>query len=101
MNEQIPENGTAEDTNFTEEELDNLLQEAANIYLAASLGWTIKAGLFQGDIERYSAGDEQYDLTSLRDKVDHAMKMAEHYEKLGKVDSGGGFILKLSRPGVL
>ncbi|MGY0692623.1 hypothetical protein ACW2QC_07490 [Virgibacillus sp. FSP13] len=101
LNERIPSDGSADDTNFADGELDELISENNSIYAAASFGWTEKAALLQGDIEQYSAGDERYTLTSLKDKLSHAMQMAAHYGELGKTDSGGGFMFKVTPPEVL
>ena len=100
LNEKIPANGTEADTNFLDSELDQLLTEATSIYGAAAAGWAEKAALLQGQIESYSVGQEKYDLTSLKDQLDHALKMAEQYKNMSK-GNGTGIILKVSPPEVL
>ncbi|MYL45050.1 hypothetical protein GLV94_05295 [Virgibacillus halodenitrificans] len=103
INERIPSGGTETDTNFLDGELDMILGEASSVYVAASYGWTEKAGMLQGDIEKYSAGDEQYTMTSLKDKLDHALKMAAHYaqfEESGQ-SSYGSAMFKVKPPEVL
>lgn len=104
LNEVIPEGKSDTDTRFTDAELDELLGESGNIYAAASTGWTIKAGLLQGQIESYSAGQEKYDMTSLKDQLSHSLAMAEQYGKMAKNLPGGysgGIIVKVTPPEVL
>jgi hypothetical protein len=100
LNEQIPAGGSDADTRFLDADLDTLLTEAVNIYGAAAAGWTMKAGMLQAQVESYSVGQEDYDLTSLKDQVDHALRMAEQYAKMASVGFGSA-ILKLTPPEVL
>jgi hypothetical protein len=100
LNEKIPSGGTEADTNFTDTELNTLLEESNNVYEAASVGWTEKASLLQGDVEKYSTGDEQYNMTTFKDKVNHALSMASHFKELSSNDVGG-VMLKICPPGVL
>lgn len=100
LNEQIPAGKTDADTNFLDTELDELLTEARSIYSAASAGWTIKAGLLQGQIEAYSAGQEKYDLTSLKDQVSHALAMSKQYAGIDR-GAAGSVIVTLTPPEVL
>jgi hypothetical protein len=88
LNEVIPVGGTESDTQFTDTELDELLTEAMNIYGAAAAGWTIKAGLLQGQIESYAVGQERYDLTSLKDQLAYALAMSGHYASTAQVSTG-------------
>lgn len=104
LNERIPSEGTEEDTNFLGSELDDLLLTADSIYTAASLGWSEKAALLQGDIEQYSAGAEQYRVTSLKDKLAHALSMAQQYKEMSPTGAEVGnlsMMLKVKRPDVL
>ncbi|WP_096201899.1 hypothetical protein [Bacillus sp. FJAT-45350] len=91
-------------TLFDNEELGEILEESSSVYATASKVWTIRAGLLQGEIESYSTGQEKYDLTPLKDRLDHALKMVAHYKELagGDVDvSSSGFMLKVQRPEVM
>lgn len=105
LNETIPVGGTENNTRFLDSELDELLAEAENVYQAAGKGWLIKAGLLQGDIESYGVGQEKYELTSVKDKLAHALAMANQYASLGDTAASGqvtsGVILKLAKPEVL
>lgn len=103
LNEQIPSGGTETDTRFLDTELDDLLLEAATVYGAAATGWTIKAGMFQSQIESYSVGQEKYDLTSVKDQYTQALAMADKYAALAKSKdpSGSSIILKINPPEVL
>ncbi|MFA9457425.1 hypothetical protein ACERJO_11740 [Halalkalibacter sp. AB-rgal2] len=91
-------------TIFDDEEIKDFILESPNIYIAASTAWTIRAALLNGDIESYSAGNERYDLTKLKDRLDHALKMADHYKELGDEEdpsSSSSFMLNVKRPEVL
>ncbi|MCL6636030.1 MAG: hypothetical protein K6T29_09760 [Peptococcaceae bacterium] len=106
LNEIIPEGKNDTDTRFTDSELEDLLTESASIYAAASTGWTMKAGLLQGQIESYSAGQEKYDMTSLKDQLSHSLAMAEQYAKMAEKIPGtaaglGSIILKVTPPEVV
>lgn len=100
LNEQIPAGGSEADTRFLDSDLDTLLIEATSIYGAAAAGWTMKAGMLQGQIESYSVGQERYDLTSLKDQLAHALAMAQQYASMARM-SGGGVVLRLTPPEVL
>ncbi|MFW5436567.1 hypothetical protein [Paenibacillus apiarius] len=99
----LNEVGAEADTNFTDAEIDMLLTEADSIYAAASAGWMEKAGLLQGDIESYSTGTEKYDLTSLKDRLEHALSMVQQYAKMAEASgtSTGSFMFQVRPPEVL
>lgn len=103
LNETIPAGGIEADTNFLDEDIDLLLQEADSIYAAASAGWMEKAGLLQGDIESYSSGTEKYDLTSLKDRLEHALSMVQQYAKMAEASgtSTSSFMFQVRPPEVL
>lgn len=104
LNEVIPATGTEGDTKFLDSEIDQLLMEADSLHGAASAGWLEKAGLLQGDIESYSAGTEKYDLTSLKDRLNHALSMAKHYGDLEEAAAGkesSGVMIRICPPRVL
>ena len=100
LNEVIPDGGTESDTQFLDADLDELLIDAQSIYAAVSTGWTMKAGMLQGQIESYAVGQEKYEMTSLKDRLSFALAMAEKYTAMDKA-SGGSVIVKLAKPGVL
>ena len=103
LDEVVPEGGTESDTRFTDEQLDRLLKRANNIYAAAAEGWTRKAAMFQrelGQVQRYSVGQEQYDLAKAKDMLEYALAMAETYSRMAA--SGiGSIVLKFKPPEVL
>lgn len=104
LNEVIPAGGTEADTNFLDAEIDLLLTEAKSLNGAASVGWMEKAGLLQGDIEGYSSGTEKYDLTSLKDRLSHALAMAKQYADMEYAAAGkdaSGFMIRVCPPEVL
>lgn len=90
-----------EATRFTDAELDDILRDSRTIYEAASMCWTIKAGMMQremGDVERLTLGQETEQLVSLRDRVEYALTMADRYAAMTK---RGSVILKVTQPEVL
>jgi hypothetical protein len=100
LNELIPAGGSDSDTNFLDTELDEILAEATSIWDAAATGWTIKAGLLKGKIERYGVGQESYNLTALKDELEHALTMAQKHSDMAKA-SMGSVILRFTPPEVL
>lgn len=103
INDMIPKDGTEEDVTFSDAELDDILQGSANIYYAASELWMLKAGMLQGDIESYTAGNEKYDLTSLKDQLSFFLSMAQKYREQGDDTENvqGSVILKFKSPDVM
>jgi hypothetical protein len=103
LNESIPSGGSATDTNFTDDELNTILSEAGDIYTAASIGWSEKASLLQGDVEKYSTGDESYTMASLKDRLTHALSMAKHFADMSSSSGSvsGSFFLNVAPPEVL
>jgi hypothetical protein len=102
LDERIPTGGSAADTRFADDDLDELLTEATSIYGAASTGWTMKAGMYQtemGDVERMTLGQETEQMVSLKDRVSYALAMSERYASMGK--SGSSMLLKVAPPEVL
>lgn len=94
-------------TLFTDEELVVLFVEHISIFGVAAEIWTIKAGLIQGDIQSYSAGNEKYDLTSMKDRYSHALAMVKLYKEkeaemgIDVEDSCGSMMLKFRIPDVM
>ncbi|GIO33253.1 hypothetical protein J2TS6_43940 [Paenibacillus albilobatus] len=104
LNEVIPAGGTEANTNFTDAELDLILTESVDLNAAASTGWLEKAGLLEGEIESYTTGNESYDLTSLKDKLNHAMVMANKYAEMSAAaaaKTASGVMLRVCPPKVL
>ncbi len=103
LDERVPE-GDPSESNFTDDELDELLEESDSVFAAASLGWTMKASLVQGEmggIESLTLGQESEKLVSLRDRVDFALRMADRYKNMAQAKHGTGFILKIEKPEVI
>ncbi len=103
LNEVIPPGRTESDTRFLDTDLDMLLTEARNVYQAAAAGWTEKAAKLQdelGRVEGYSLGQEKYNLTSLKDALDYALRMAATYADLGRSGSGS-ILVKVTPPEVI
>lgn len=93
---------------FTDEELTLMFLEHLSIYGMAAEIWTIKAGLIEGDIQSYTAGNEKYDLTSMKDRYTHALAMAKMYkekedESLVDIEeeTSGSMMLKFRIPDVM
>lgn len=105
LDERIPQGGSATDTRFTDDDLDEMLTEAASIYGAASTGWTMKAGMFQsemGDVERMTLGQETEQMVSLKDRLAYALAMADKYASMvvGAAKTSS-LILRITPPEVL
>jgi len=84
IDENIPEGGTDGDTRFSDDEIDEILTEAADINAAASEGWTRKAARAmseRGGLEESQAGDERHRFVSIEAYRDHCLAMAEMYAK--------------------
>jgi hypothetical protein len=97
LDERIPAGGTEADTRFLNADLDEILTESANIFAAAAMGWTMKAGMLQtemGDVERLTLGQETEQLVSLRDRLAFALGMAEKYASMAKASTPGSMMLR-------
>lgn len=106
LDERIPAGGSDTDTRFTDDEIDELLEEACCIYGAAAAGWTEKAAMAQremGKLEQMTTGQETYRYTGLKDRIEYALAMADRYAEMDKCsDAGGGSrLLRVARPEVL
>jgi|CZCA01.1.fsa_nt_gi hypothetical protein len=98
LDERIPESGRDTDTRLLDEDLDEILLESANVFAAAAMGWTMKAGMLQsemGDVERLTLGQETEQLVSLRDRVTYALGMAERYASMAKASRPGSVMLRV------
>ena len=70
LHEVIPLDGTAADTNLSDEDIEELLADADNIYSAAAQGWRLKATISSmepGQITKYSIGQETYERSTASD----------------------------------
>ena len=106
LHEKIPPDGTELDTNFTDTELNELLQNADNVYAAAAQGWRFKATLSPvevGQIQKYSIGQETYEKTSASDYVDYCLQMAKMYDEMADKanNMNSSRILNIRRPQIL
>ncbi len=101
LDERIPEGGSDADTRFSDAELNELLDANPNEYLAAAEGWMLKAGFLQSEragLEKCKAGDESYDYVRLKDAYEHAINMANYYQRKGGL---GSLLMTVKRPDVL
>lgn len=106
LNETVPTGGTAADTAFSEEDISDLLEDAANIYAAAALGWRWKAAgasAGAGELTKYTIGQETYERSSGGDYADYCLEMAKMYDELAaKADAmESSRVLTLRRPKVV
>ena len=104
LDERAPEGGSAADTKFADDDLDELLAEASNVFGAASMGWIAKAAMLQsemGDAESLTLGQESERLVSLKDRLEYALRMADTYAAMAKAQGPGSMFLRLQRPEVL
>lgn len=93
---------------FSDEELALMFLEHQSIFGLAAEIWSIKAGLIEGDIQSYSAGNEKYDLTSMKDRYTHALAMVKLYKDKEaewlidiEDDTNGSMMLKFRIPDVM
>lgn len=106
LHEVIPPDGTAADTNLSDEDIEELLADADNIYSAAAQGWRLKATISPmepGQITKYSIGQETYERSTASDYLSYCMQMAQMYDEMAqKLDNcSGSFFLNVRRPKVL
>lgn len=103
LDEQIPAGGSEVDTRFSDADLDEILTEAGCVFGAAAAGWTMKAGMYQREmegLESYILGDRQEKLTALRDRQAYAFDMARQYATMAQ-SSLGSVILQVQSPEVI
>lgn len=103
LNDVLPEGGDDKNAAFSDDELDEMLEDSTSVYYAASEGWYMKAGMIEEGIESYSAGNEKYDLTSMKDRLSYYLSMAERYKAKGDSESSlaTSLLLKVKPPEVL
>lgn len=106
LHEIIPIGGSDTDTNFTDDEIEELLQSVDNIYLAAAQGWRLKATtapMEVGQITKYSIGQETYQKSTASDYLSYCLEMAKMYEEMAEKDNSlsGSRIFKIKAPNVL
>lgn len=106
IDEAIPDGGTADDTRFTQDQIDRLLAKNENVYFAAADGWTRKTGMIQrehGPFDEMGAGDEQYRRVNLSTAVNYAKEMASMYRERGEEASphAGSRVFAYDPPDVL
>lgn len=93
IDESVPVGGTDGDTRFSDADINELLSDAENVYLAASEGWTLKAGKMQselGVLTETQAGDERHKRVDLSTVRNYCIGMARIYAEKGKELLGGG-----------
>lgn len=103
LDEQIPAGGSEVDTRFSDADLDEILTEAVSVFGAAAAGWTMKAGMYQRemeDLQGYTLGDRDEKLTSLRDRQAYAFAMASQYAAMAQ-STMGSVILQVQPPEVI
>lgn len=106
LDEVIPAGGTESDTRFTAIQVDKLLTAADNVYLAAAVGWRMKAGMLQrelGRIEESQAGDERQKRVNLTTALNYCTNMADMYQAMGEKESpgAGSRLMSFEPPDVL
>lgn len=82
IDERIPTGGTAADTRFDDDELNEILEAASTLEAAAATCWGRKAGRAmseRGGLEGSKAGDESHTFVKLSDYRDHCLRMAAQY----------------------
>lgn len=90
LDERIPPGGSDADTRFPDAELDEILAEAANLYLAAAEGWRRKAAMVArelGPVASSRAGDADVEVVGLEEAQQYCLRMAAEYERLGQAQA--------------
>ncbi|WP_444818491.1 hypothetical protein E4N82_09200 [Treponema denticola] len=90
LNEEIPENGTDKDTNFSDIDLTITIQGAESENHALYLLWTQKAGIIQktaGDIKSVHAGGESIEKYTAADYVSLYLKTAQGYKEAWEAEN--------------
>lgn len=90
LNEEIPENGTDKDTNFSDIDLTITIQGSESENHALYLLWTQKAGIIQktaGDIKSIHAGGESIEKYTAADYVSLCLKTAQSYKEAWEAEN--------------
>lgn len=91
--ERIATGQTEDDTNFTNAELQSIIDGAScsdDVFCAAAEVWQVKAGLLNSqmnNIASYTLGDESVKYTGLQAQYQHAIAMAEKYRQKAAASS--------------
>lgn len=105
VNEKVPTGGTFADTRFSDEDIDDLLNDADSIYASAAEGWRLKATLTDGpgETKEYSIGQETYKNTTSTEFASYCLQMAVMYDEMAaKTDNmSEARILTVRRPDVI
>lgn len=105
VNEKVPAGGTAADTRFSDEDIDDILSDTSSIYAAAAEGWRLKAILSEGpgETKEYSIGQETYKNTTSTEFASYCLQMATMYDEMAaKTDNmSEARILTVRRPDVI
>lgn len=106
LHEIIPVGGSDTDTNFTDGEIEELLQSVDNIYSAAAQGWRLKATtapMEVGQITKYSIGQETYEKSTASDYLSYCLEMAKMYEQMAEKNNNfsGSRIFTVKVPKIL
>ena len=106
LHEVIPPDGTDKDTNLSDEDIEELLTEADNIYSAAAQGWRLKATtapMEVGQITKYSIGQETYEKSTASDYLSYCLEMAKMYEQMAEKNNNlsGSRIFTVKVPKIL
>lgn len=104
LDDEIPSGGTEANTDFTDAQIDRLIESATNLHAAAAEGWRRKAGKIQkkiGLIASYQDGTERYDYVNLTTALNAAMSMVKMYDELAARPFLGSYMLGVKPPEVL
>lgn len=98
LGERIPVDGAAEDTMFSEEEIDNFLTKGHGVlYAAAFHGWTAKAS----ELANYTNVIEGNSSREMAELHRQALRMVDRFAAYVPTPSRGrARIGRISRPGV-
>lgn len=104
IDEEIPINGTEQDTRFTDEMLGQILANSKDINEAAYICWIRKAGkaIAEKDgIKGIKVGSEEIEYVTPEEYREHCLKMAEIYKELSEKLHGGSRAYSFDPPNVL
>jgi len=82
LGESIPVGGDEDDTNFTDEQIDDILERFPDLYEGVAEGWRILAGQFAKLVNTNESGTSR----SMSDLHRHALEMNKFYSS-GSVET--------------
>jgi len=104
LDEEIPTGGTESDTEFTNAQINRVLESASSFHSAVAEGWRRKAGKIQkklGLYSSYQSGTEKYEYVNLTTAMSAALNMVKMYDDMAARPFQGSYMLGITPPDVL